>query len=419
MLVALFTLLAGVTTYLGYLTSVFATSVFVDADQLDELLPEADDSQKKFLQEVSDDPGAMMQAATFFKWLTLFSVSVLAFTAFPMFSNIFSLTPLVAFAGSLLAGLVIVFVALEALPRRRSLQSVDKRFLTLVPALRFAFLISHFYIRFHRSSMLKRATPLSEDVKEEIVERAIESLADSVGAHETIIEEDEREMIESIFQLDTTEVQEVMTPRVDLIAIDINTPLKKLREIAAKHGYSRYPVFEDTIDNIKGALYIKDIFTKPPVSDKRFSVGDYVRESYVVPLDMSIDDLLAAFKTKKVHLAIVIDEYGGTAGIVTLEDILEVIVGDIQDEHDTEKPEFREVSPGVYDVDANLPLAELAEKLDLEYDEEEFETVGGLLYDLCGSVPSEGEELKWNKLTFSVSELEGQRIDRVRITCKS
>ncbi len=405
--------------YLGYLTSVFATSVFVDADQLDSLIPDDDDPRKLFLQEISDDTGAIMQSATFFKWLTLFSVSVLSFSLYPTIASSLSLAPLLAFAISLFLGVTLAFVALEALPRRRSLQSVDSRFLALIPVLRVAFMLSHFYIRLHRSSILKRTTPLSEDVKEEIVERAIESLAGQVGAHGTIIEEDEREMIESIFHLDTTEAQEIMTPRVDLVAIEITTPLVKVREVAAKHGHSRYPIYQETIDNIKGVLYIKDIFTRPPVSEEKFSIADYVRESYVVPSDMRIDDLLAAFKIKKVHLAFVVDEYGGTAGIVTLEDILEEIVGDIQDEHDSEIADFREITVGVFDVDANLPLAELAERLEITYDDEEFETVGGLLYDLCGSVPPVGEELKWNKLTLSVSKLDGQRIDRVRVDYKS
>lgn len=419
MLIILFSLLTLLTAYLGYLTKVFATSVFVDADQLDALLPEADDTQKRFLEDISDDPGAIRQAATFFRWLTMFSVGLLSYVLHGAVAGWLSVSHLLAFAIVMFVGMAIVFVALEALPRRRSLQSVDKRFLKLIPALRFAFAISHFYIIFHKSSLLKRNTPLSEDVKEEIVERAIESLADEVGAHETIIEEDEREMIESIFHLDTTEAQEVMTPRVDLVAIELSTPLQKVRDIALSHGHSRYPVYEKTIDNVRGVLYIKDIFTHPPVSDEKFAISDYLREAYVVPPDMSIDDLLAAFKTKKVHLAFVVDEYGGTAGIVTLEDVLEEIVGDIQDEHDSEEIEFRELHPGVYDVDANCPLADLAERLGIEYDNEEFETVGGLLYDLCGSVPSEGHELKWGKVTLAVSELDGQRIERVLVRYKS
>lgn len=405
---------ALLTLYLGYLSSVFSVSVFIDPDQLDDVAPRKSRSTQKFLKRLAEHPATFLQVATFYRWLAFLMMVVVAFVARQELAGVLGISMDSAFFISLFLAALVSFTALEALPRRHSLQRADRRLLRLIPIMRLAFAISHWYVKLQRKVALRPKEELSEDVKEEIVERAIETLADQVGAPEKLVEESERRMIESIFHLDNTEAAEIMSPRVDLVALGLDVTLAELRKIADEYGHSRYPVYQETVDTIKGILHIKDIFTNPPADPQKFDVVKYIREPYFVPQDIKIDDLLAAFKSRKVHLAVVVDEFGGTAGIVTLEDILEIIVGDIQDEHDTEEAEFIDRGEGVYEVDGGFPLAEFSERLGIPRGNEAFETVAGVVYDLYGSVPDEGSELRWGDVTFVVIRLSGQRIERLK-----
>ena len=405
---------AILTLYLGYLSSVFSVSVFINPDQLDDVAPKTSQSTRKFLKRMAEHPATFLQVATFYRWLAFLMMVAVAFMASANIATGFGISRDLAFFICLFAAAVVSFTALEALPRRHSLQQVDRRLLRLIPIMRLAFVFSRWYVALQRKVAVRPGESLSEDVKEEIVERAIESLADQVGAPENLVEESERQMIESIFHLDNTEAAEIMSPRVDLVALRLDVTLAELRRIAGEHGHSRYPVYDETVDSIKGILYIKDIFTSPPADQQKFDAAKYMREPYFVPQDIKIDDLLTTFKERKVHLAVVIDEFGGTAGVVTLEDILEVIVGDIQDEHDEEEAEFIDRGDGVYEVDGGFPLSEFSERLGIPRGNEAFETVAGVVYDLYGSVPDEGSELHWGDVTFTVTRLSGQRIERLK-----
>ncbi|MCH7878596.1 MAG: HlyC/CorC family transporter [candidate division Zixibacteria bacterium] len=405
---------AIVTLYLGYLSSVFSVSVFINPDQLDDVAPKTGQSTRKFLKRMAEHPATFLQVATFYRWLAFLMMVAVAFMASADIATGLGISRDLAFFISLFAAALVSFTALEALPRRHSLQQVDRRLLRLIPIMRLAFVFSRWYVALQRKVAVRPGESLSEDVKEEIVERAIESLADQVGAPENLVEESERQMIESIFHLDNTEAAEIMSPRVDLVALRLDVTLAELRRIVGEHGHSRYPVYDETVDSIKGILYIKDIFMSPPVDQQKFDAAKYMREPYFVPQDIKIDDLLTTFKERKVHLAVVIDEFGGTAGVVTLEDILEVIVGDIQDEHDEEEAEFIDRGDGVYEVDGGFPLSEFSERLGIPRGNEAFETVAGVVYDICGSVPDEGSELRWGDVTFTVTRLSGQRIERLK-----
>ena len=404
-------------TYVTYLVTVFSVSIYVDPDQIDQLLPDAKESHRKLLKYLSESPLAFTHAANLFKWVSFPLVAALSFVIGPDLAVVTNLPAYLSFGICLLALTSITFLVIEILPRRKSLQRLDSRFSRLIPALQVVFALSRAYLRFQQRALARQgsSSQLSSELKEEIVERAIESLADQVGASEKLIEEAEGEMIEGVFQLSSTEAQEVMTPRVDLVSIEINASLAKVREISRKHGHSRYPIYEESLDKIVGTLYIKDIFINPPTDPERFSIADYMREPYFVPRRIKTSELFKDLKAKKVHAAIVVDEFGGAAGFVTLEDILEEIVGDIQDEHDIEEAEFIETGDHSYEIDAGLPLKELAEMLNLEHKSEEFETVAGLIYDLVGSVPEQGERIEWRGLVFTIKKLDGQRIERVQI----
>ena len=257
-----------------------------------------------------------------------------------------------------------------------------------------------------------------EEKKEEIVERAIESLADSAGIDEPLVEKDVRTMIGNIFDLADSDVRAIMVPRIEICGIGVGATLQMLQEIAAKTGHSRYPVYKDDIDNIKGVLYIKDIFARYPLPGPNDDVTKFARPAYFVPESKKLDVLLDEFKVQKVHIAIVADEYGGTAGMVTLENVLELIVGDIHGEHNVEEADVVKLSDSEYIVSANLSMQDLSEKLELNLEERDFETVGGYIYDLVGSLPRAGQKVAAGGIDYIVEKVTGQRIDKVKIILK-
>ena len=256
---------------------------------------------------------------------------------------------------------------------------------------------------------------LSEEQKEDMVERTIESLADSAGLEEPLVEDNEKEMIGNIFELDQTAVKELMVPRTEIVGIPVTADFEQVQKTVIDSGHSRFPVFEENLDKIEGIVYVKDLFGKFPLPEDNFNLLDYVRKPYFVPETKTSSDLLNELKRDRNHIAIVIDEYGGTAGLVTMEDVIEIIVGDIQDEHDAEEAEIVKLDDGSYRVDANLSIEHLAEYVDIEIEDDEFETVGGLIYDLVGSLPHEGQTVSNEYFQFIVEEIDGQRIKTVRV----
>jgi CBS domain containing-hemolysin-like protein len=260
-----------------------------------------------------------------------------------------------------------------------------------------------------------RGGQISEEKKEDLVERAIESMADSAGLEEPLMEKDEKEMIENIFELDQTAVKAVMVPRIDIVSIYENATIEEIKKIVRHSGHSRFPVYGEDADDVLGFLYVKDIFCGGIESGGKTNLREYIRKPFVIPETKVLDELLEELKKSHTHIALVVDEYGGTAGIVTMEDIIEVIVGDIQDEHDYEQAEIVRLSDGSLQVNANVSIDDLADYLDLEIEDERFETVGGLIYDLAGTLPKVGQILTHNGLEYTVEKVEGQRIETVRI----
>ncbi len=232
-----------------------------------------------------------------------------------------------------------------------------------------------------------------------------------MSPEETIVEEDEKEMIGQIFQLDQTIVREIMVPRINITGIEKTSTFKEIRKLVLKDGHSRYPVYDESIDKILGILYVKDLFSNMPERGEEFILSSYLREPYLVPESKIIGELLTEFQKDRFHIAIVIDEFGGVSGLVTLEDIIEEIFGEIRDEHDqAEKEEISRLSDGTYLVDANVMLEKLQSFFETEFEQGEHETLGGLIYDLVGSVPEVEQSIKWNSFDLKINKLEGQRI---------
>ncbi len=233
------------------------------------------------------------------------------------------------------------------------------------------------------------------------------------------LDEEEREMIRSIFELGETTVGEIMVPRIDIKALEMGTDLQTVLRLVREDGHSRLPVFRETIDSIAGILYVKDIigWLSEHGSDS-WDIAALIKTPHFVPTGKKIDDLMADFKRKHIHIAVVVDEYGGTAGVVTMEDILEEIVGEIQDEYDEEELPFVKVSDNTYHVDPHIDLHDLGEEIGMNFDLEEidFNTLGGLIYHEHGDVPEAGTTIEYEGLQLRVLGMDGQRIKKVELT---
>ncbi len=234
-------------------------------------------------------------------------------------------------------------------------------------------------------------------------------------SHEGFIEENGSKLMHSIVEFGVKKVREVMVPRIDVFALDVSIPCDEARRRVSEVGHSRVPVYEGNIDKIVGILYVKDLLKLDPKDYERVTLEQIARDAYFVPESKKIDDLLREFQREKKHMAIVVDEYGGTSGIVTLEDILEEIVGDIRDEYDQEKPLIKKVSDNEYLVDGRINLEELQDETGIVLDSEDVDTLGGFIFNLIQRVPEEGEELEYKGLKFLIKKLEGQRIKDVLI----
>ena len=229
------------------------------------------------------------------------------------------------------------------------------------------------------------------------------------------VDEDEKEMIESVIDLRDTLVQEVMTPRTEIVAIPKDADLVGIKDIIRERGHSRIPVYDDTIDTVLGVLYAKDLLQLE--DDRAFDVAKVMRKVSFIPETKNVRDLLKEFQQQQVHMAVVLDEYGGTAGLVTIEDILEELVGEIADEYEEAVPEpIVEIDEHTVEVDARVRIDDLNHELDLELPEDEdYETIGGFVFSTLGKVPVVGEQCTYHNVTIKVIGAEPRRVTRLRL----
>jgi CBS domain containing-hemolysin-like protein len=231
------------------------------------------------------------------------------------------------------------------------------------------------------------------------------------------LETDQKEMIQGIVELSFTTVKEVMVPRIDTIFISVETEQGELLERIIASGHSRFPVYEETIDKVIGILYAKDIL-KSLTRNEPIDLKTLVRKPFFVPESKHIDDLLREFLRRKVHIAVVVDEYGGVAGIVSMENIIEEIIGDIQDEFDNEKEDILDLGGGAWLCDARINLEDLSEHIGVSLPAEDFDTLGGFVFDLFGKIPVKFEKAAWEGHEFIIQEVEGHKINSVKIVLK-
>ena len=249
----------------------------------------------------------------------------------------------------------------------------------------------------------------------ELSEEELRTLVD-VGAREGVVERSEREMIHRVFELEDTLVRAVMVPRPDMFCLDVATEPVLLLPQLREQLHSRVPVYEDTVDQIVGVLYTKDLLPYLDGLPAGFDLRQHLHPPYFVPESKRADALLREFQAKKLHLAIVVDEYGGTAGLVTLEDLLEELVGEIRDEYDEDERLIQRVTPRTFRVSGRLPIDELNVATGLQVPNEAFDTVGGWVLDLFGRVPHKGEKKETDGVRVAVEKVERTRVLEVLVT---
>ncbi|MEP7288924.1 MAG: hemolysin family protein [Chloroflexota bacterium] len=249
-----------------------------------------------------------------------------------------------------------------------------------------------------------------------ITEEEIKTLVDA-GSEEGVIEDEEKEMIYSIFQFNDKVAREIMLPRIDIVALDAETPLQQALDTIVQAGHSRIPLYDGTIDRICGLLYAKDLLAvwRDDQSMAR-KIREMMRPAYFIPESKKAGALLEELQERKIQIAIVIDEYGGTAGLITIEDLVEEIVGEIQDEYDPEEEaDYEEITPDEYLFDAAINMDDVSELLDADFSDDESDTLGGYILRTLDRVPLGGEVFKENGLEFTVELVTGRRIRKVRV----
>ena len=232
------------------------------------------------------------------------------------------------------------------------------------------------------------------------------------------LEDFEVRMIRGVVELDTTIAREIMVPRVDVQAVEIGTPISDVVDRMIESGHSRLPVYRESLDNIEGLVYARDLLKilNDPSDDSTMLIEEMLREPLFIPETKTLEELLTEFQQTRVHIAIVIDEYGGAEGIVTIEDLLEEIVGEIQDEFDYGEPEIEKIADNEYIMDARTSLDDLHDRLDVVVEADGFDTVGGLVYQRLGKIPTIGEKVTHDGLTIEVVSTVGRRLKMLKVT---
>ncbi len=382
------------------------------------LITEAEERKSRaadFLKEIQEDRprfrftiGAAIQ-------IQLVAVSVLITSILLRWLSGIELLLVALFTGLILAG-----IFRQLIPRLISVSNPEKTLLALLPLVKpFYRLLAFVADPLNRRARVRRErelTVMPEANEEEDSGDDIQALID-VGAEEGILEEEEGELIHSIIEFGDTRVSEVMTPRTEIVALPLTATAREARDTIIESKYSRLPVYREQIDNVEGIIYVRDLLQCWPEGTENEQIGKLLRPVYFVPETKQVADLLEEMQKAHVQLAMVVDEYGGVAGLVTVEDILEEIVGEIEDE-DTAQEEIIEIveaSDGYYEVLGSTEIGKVERLFDMEIEDDDFTTIAGLVISEAGYVPPQGERLNIRGLDVEVLEADDRRISRLRL----
>ena len=305
----------------------------------------------------------------------------------------------------------------ELVPKRLAMKYYEKISYATIGVIRGISVVTAPFVKLltFSTNMVSKIFGVGEAEEEVVTEEEIKMMIDE-GEEKGTIERGEKQLLNNVFEFNDIIVSEVMTPRTEMYAIDINNDIYDSLDEIDEFKYSRIPVYEDNIDDIKGILFIKDII-KPLKENKRIDIKSIIREPYFVPESKDIDELFKEMQANKVQIAIAIDEYGGTAGLITMEDIIEELVGNIFDEYDEEEIDYKKIDDNTYILSGAITSYELKKIFDIEFPEGDYETLSGYLIDKLGRIPDEDEHpiIEDENLTYKVEEIDDKRIKYVKV----
>ena len=395
---------------------------------LRRLASDAEDSQNQqtahFLREILEHRPRFRLALSATIQILLISLAVIV-TLIGL-SVMETRTGLVVF--SLFVGLAVTVVFRQVVPRLIVRENPDKKFLFLLPIVRplyrFFYAVTALFLPKPKSREQQKleatVAPDASDDRENDGDEDFQALME-VGEAEGIIEEEERELIESMVEFSDTRTGEIMTPRTEICAVPIGTSIRAARDLMTEEKYSRLPVYRDSIDNVEGVIYVRDLLQAWREGKEDDAIDGILRDAYFVPETKSASDLLKSMQVNHVQIAIVIDEYGGVAGIVSLEDIIEEIVGEIEDE-DTEDEEIIEIiegEEGYWDVLGSTEIDKIERLFDVELEDDEYTTVAGMITSEAGYVPKTGDTLKMRGLEARILRADDKKVSLVRLRRQS
>ena len=365
-----------------------------------------EDKDKTYRGKILDIYDEIKAAVGFLRIIFLIAFLVYLFTIFPRLRY----WPLWLF----LISLGFYFIFFDTLPRLLNALNKNRILGLFLPSYRLARFLAYPLL-----AMTKIKAPTEE--QEELRETSDEEIQAFIeeAQEEGIIETEERGLLKSVVEFGDTVVREIMTPRVDVTAIKSDTTIEKLREMVIKEKHSRVPVYKDRVDNIEGIVIAKDLLEYADDKCKNNSIEPLIRPVYYVPESMKVAELLKELQKRKQKLAVVVDEHGGVSGLVTMEDLVEEIVGEIQDEYDREETQIIEKGPSDYIVSGDAEVEEIEELFDLEFAEDNYITIGGLITHHLGRLPEVGEKVQIKGLSLEILEVDQKTIKKLRIKKQS
>ena len=405
--------------------------VTLNDSKMEKMADEGHKKAKKVLR-LTEDSSRFLSTIQVGVTLAGFLTSAVAATSFSSIltawlTDVFSITDgsvkgLIASFSLILITIVISYFSLvlgELLPKRIAMHNPESISFRVVGILLFFKAIMRPIVGLLSAStngMLRLFGINPKDTPQAVTEEEIRMLVD-VGEEKGVIEESQKEMINNIFEFDDIVAADVMTHRTDVVAIDINDSFTTVLKTAIEEGYSRIPVYDDDLDDIKGVLYVKDLLKFVGQDLPKRGVSKLMRKAYFVPESKKCGELFSEMTEKRIQLAIVSDEYGGFAGIVTIEDLLESIVGNMQDEYDDEEEEFEKLNDTTYTIDGVTDIEEVEEELGIKLPQGEYDTVAGMIMSILGRIPEENETptVEVAGCEFTVESINERRIERVKI----
>lgn len=362
-----------------------------------------EDKDKKYRHKILDIYDELKLAVEFIRIIFLVAFLIYIFMVFPRL-NFWPLW-------LLLISLGIYIVAFDIIPRLISLRNRDRILSSFLPSFRIPYVLAIPLLWISRAKTFAKE---EEEEEREASDEEIQALIDE-AKEEGIIEKEEGVLLKSVVEFGDTIAKEIMTPRVDMICIRKDSNIGELREVVIKEKHSRIPVYKDRVDNIEGIILAKDLLEYSDEAYKAEPIERLIRPVHFVPWSMKVSELLKELQDRREKLAIVVDEHGGVSGLVTMEDLVEEIVGEIQDEYDSEEVQFIEQGPLDYIVPGDAAVEDLEDLFDLDLAEDDYITVSGLITHSLGRLPDKGEKIELKGLSLEIIDVDQKRIKKLRI----